>query len=92
MRFLVVHSLEPGTTRARLIEICDSMPAEFKFVCSFVNMSEGKAVCVLRAPSQEAIAKWLDEHHLGYDAIWPVEMECSEGEFIERETAVGAGR
>jgi len=92
MRFLVVHSLEPGTTRERLIEISKTMPAEIKHVCSFINMAEGKAVCVLRAPTQEAITGWLDAHDIRYEAVWPVEMECSEGEFIERESAVSAAR
>ena len=89
MKFLMMHPLEPGTTRERLEEMAAGFPPEIRDLHSFVNLTEGKAVCVFEAPNRRFVANWMDEHHLAYDAIWPVEVECNEGEFIELPAGAG---
>jgi len=89
MRFLVIHPLEAGTTRERLMEMASSAPPEIKGLHSYVNLSEGKAVCVFDAPDRPFVLRWLDEQHIAYEAVWPVEVECKEGEFIELPLGVG---
>ena len=83
MRFLVIHPLEAGTTRERLTEFLREIPPEIKEYRSFINLTEGKGVCLLDAPDREVLVKWLDERKLPYDAIWMVEAECKHGEFID---------
>ena len=46
---------------------------------SFANLSEGKAVCVVEAPSKEAIAAWFAKMHMPFDSITKVELEGERG-------------
>ena len=46
---------------------------------SFVNLSQGKAVCVLEAPDKEAVAAWFEKMKMPYDNINRVELEGDSG-------------
>ncbi|MCX5662364.1 MAG: DUF4242 domain-containing protein [Planctomycetota bacterium] len=46
---------------------------------SFLNLAEGKAFCVMEAPSKEALASWFSRMKMPCDAITPVELEGERG-------------
>ncbi len=46
---------------------------------SFINLSEGKAVCVLEALTKEAVAGWFQKMGMPYDNITQLELEGERG-------------
>jgi hypothetical protein len=46
---------------------------------SFLNLAEGKACCVMEAPSKEALAAWFGKMQMPCDYIMPVELESERG-------------
>jgi hypothetical protein len=50
---------------------------------SFLNLAEGKACCVMEAPSKEALAAWFARMHMPCDYITPVELEGERGAIKE---------
>jgi hypothetical protein len=44
-----------------------------------LNLAEGKVVCVMEAPSQDAIASWFKKMNMPCDDITPVELEGDRG-------------
>ncbi len=46
---------------------------------SFVNLSEGKAVCIMETPNKEALAAWFQKMGMPYDSITRVELEGDQG-------------
>jgi hypothetical protein len=42
---------------------------------SFLNLSEGKVVCVMEAPSKDALAAWFKKMNMPCDYITQVEIE-----------------
>jgi hypothetical protein len=50
---------------------------------SFLNLAEGKVLCVMEAPSKEARAAWFRTMHMPCDDITPVELEGERGDVKE---------
>jgi hypothetical protein len=46
---------------------------------SFLNLSEGKIVCVMEAPDPESLAAWFQKMQMPCDSITPVELEGERG-------------
>jgi hypothetical protein len=46
---------------------------------SFLNLSEGKVVCVMEAPDKETLAGWFRKMQMPCDYITPVELEGERG-------------
>ena len=46
---------------------------------SFLNLSEGKVLCIMEAPSREALAAWFEKMQMPCDYITPVELEGERG-------------
>lgn len=46
---------------------------------SFLNLSEGKIVCIMEAPNASALAAWFQKMHMPCDSITPVEFEGDRG-------------
>ena len=46
---------------------------------SFLNLSEGKVLCIMEAPSQQALAAWFEKMQMPCDYITPVELEGERG-------------
>ena len=46
---------------------------------SFVNLAEGKAICVVHAPGKEAVAGWFKKMGMPWDSITQVELEGDAG-------------
>ncbi len=93
MRYLVTHPFEPGLTREKFEEHVKATQTdpEVKGYRSFVNLTEGKAVCLFDSPDRERLVKWLEENKLPYDSICAVELEGEHGEFIEMPIVTPAG-
>ena len=46
---------------------------------SFLNLAEGKVLCVMQAPNKEALASWFTKMNMPCDYITPVELEGEQG-------------
>lgn len=81
-KFMSSHQLPPGGFShdqvCQLGEAAQQDP-DVKPYRSFLNLSEGKAFCVLEADSAEKIAAWFDKAGMPYDAITQVEFEGEGG-------------
>ncbi len=93
MRFLLTHTLEPGLSRERVLEIekASQTDPDVKGYRSFLNFTERKGVCLFDAPDKEHLIRWLEKYELPYENIWVVELEGEHGEMIEIPTVATAG-
>ena len=46
---------------------------------SFLNLSQGKIVCVMEAPDERALATWFQKMQMPCESITPVELEGDLG-------------
>jgi hypothetical protein len=46
---------------------------------SFLNLAEGKVLCVMEAPNKEALASWFKKMNMPCDHITAVELEGERG-------------
>jgi hypothetical protein len=85
MKYMVNHPLKPGMTREDFERISETFrkDPEIKGLRSFLNLSEGKGVCILEAPDRERLADWLRTNNLPYDSILEVELEGEAGRIVE---------
>lgn len=82
-KFMCTHHLPPGAfTRDQVCGLADAAQHDdhVKGYRSFLNLSEGRAVCVLEADHSDAVAAWMDKMGLPYDEITLVELEGERGE------------
>ncbi len=93
MRYVIEHQFDPGTTRSQFDECEKKLTSDpdIRHHHSFVNLSEGRAMCTFDAPDREKLERWLDENNMSYQSIWAVELEGEHGEFIEIPTVVETG-
>jgi hypothetical protein len=81
-KFVVVHTVPPGAvTREQINELArasqeDSAVRGYR---SFLNLSEGKLVCVMEAADRGTVAAWFDRVGVPYDSITLVEWEGERG-------------
>ncbi len=85
-KYMSSHTLPPGGfTREKLngfAQASQDDPA-VKGYRSFVNLSEGKAFCVLEAPDKNAVVNWFQKMGMPYDNITQVELEGERGAIEE---------
>jgi hypothetical protein len=77
-KFMGIHSLPPGGfTREQVTQLAEAGQQDpvVRGYRSFVNLSEGKAVCIMEAPNQEAVAAWFQKMGLPTESITQVELE-----------------
>ena len=81
-KFMSSHTLPPGAMKreqvSQLAEAAKSDPV-IKPYRSFCNLSEGKIMCVMEAPSKQALADWFKKMNVPCDNIVPVELEGERG-------------
>ncbi len=92
-KFMGTHTLPAGAmTRDQICEVAEAAQHDdtVRGYRSFINLSEGKACCVLEAEDRQAIAAWFEKMGLPYDAIVEVEYEGDRGEIhdLKEEPAV----
>jgi hypothetical protein len=81
-KYMATHHVEPGAfTRDQVCELADAAQHEDHVTGyrSFLNLTEGKVICVLEAESADAVAAWFKKMGLPYDDITLVELEGERG-------------
>lgn len=82
-KFMATHHVEPGAfTREQICGLADAAQHDdlVKGYRSFLNLTEGRVVCILEAESADRVAAWFDKMNLPYDEITLVEYEGERGE------------
>ncbi len=85
-KFMGIHTLPPGgVTREQLDQFSQAAQQDPKVqgYRSFINLSDGKAVCVLEASNKEDVAAWFQKMKMPYDSITQLELEGARGVFEE---------
>ena len=81
-KFMSTHSLPAGSLKREQVDQLAQAAqndATVKPYRSFLNLSEGKVVCIMEAPSKEALAAWFQKMQMACDYITPVELEGDRG-------------
>jgi hypothetical protein len=95
-KFMCSHTLPAGEmTRDQVCQVSEAAQHDsaVRGYRSFINLSEGKACCVLEADDRQSIAAWFQKMGFPFDAIVEVEYEGDRGEIHdlkEEPAAVGA--
>ena len=85
-KFMGIHTLPPGGfTREQLSQFAQAGQQDpaVKGYRSFVNLSEGKAVCIMEASNKEAVSTWFQKMKMPYDSITQLELEGDRGAIEE---------
>jgi hypothetical protein len=81
-KFMSSHTVPAGAhTREQINQIAqaaqnDPMVQPYR---SFLNLSEGKIVCIMQAPDDRALATWFQKMQMPCDSITAVELEGDLG-------------
>lgn len=81
-KFMSAHTMPPGAvTREQVDQLAQAAVSDdtVKPYRSFMNLAEGRIICVMEAPSKEALANWFHRMKLPCDYITPVEFEGERG-------------
>ncbi len=81
-KFLCTHTLPAGAmTRDQLCQAAEAAQheANVRGYRSFVNLTEGKACCILEANDRQSIVAWFQKMGLPYDSVVEVEYEGDRG-------------
>jgi hypothetical protein len=81
-KFMCTHTIPPGKFSAdqiRQFAQAAQQDPTVKGYRSFANLAEGKAVCVMEAPSKDAVAAWFNKMGMPFDSITKVELEGERG-------------
>lgn len=81
-KFMSTHTMPPGGfTREQLNQFAQAAQQDpvVRGYRSFVNLSEGKATCILETPNKETLAAWFQKMGMPYDSITRVELEGDGG-------------
>ncbi|MDZ4858192.1 MAG: DUF4242 domain-containing protein [Candidatus Hydrogenedentes bacterium] len=82
-KFMSAHSVPAGAVkREQVDQLADAAvhDGNVKPYRSFMNLAEGKMVCVMKAPTKEALSQWFTKMQLPCDYIVPVELEGDHGQ------------
>jgi hypothetical protein len=81
-KFMSSHTMPPGALkREQVNQMADAARTDpaIRPYRSFLNLSEGKIVCVMEAPDKNTLADWFQKMHMPCDSISPVELEGDRG-------------
>jgi hypothetical protein len=79
---MCTHTLPPGKLTAEQVNQFATAAQHDPTVRghrSFVNLTEGKVVCVMEAPTREVVATWFHKMGMPFDSITKVELEGDHG-------------
>jgi hypothetical protein len=81
-KFMSSHTLPAGAMRREQVDqmakAAQSDPTVRPYR-SFLNLSAGKAFCVMEAPTADALSAWFKKMQMPCDGITPVELEGDRG-------------
>lgn len=81
-KFMRSHSVPGGTlTREQINQIAQVAQNDpiMKPYRSFLNLTEGKIVCIMQAPDERSLATWFQKMQMPCDSITAVELEGDLG-------------
>jgi hypothetical protein len=81
-KFMSTHSLPRGKfseEQLRQLAQAAQQDATVKGYRSFVNLAEGKAVCVMEASRTDQVASWFKKMGMPFDSITQVTLEGERG-------------
>src|SRR5215510_4329649 len=77
-KFMSSHTVPAGAfTREQINQIAQAAQNDptVQPYRSFLNLSEGKIVCIMQAPDERALATWFQKMQMPCDSITAVELE-----------------
>ncbi len=77
-KFMAIHTVPPKSMTIDQVRAFSRAAQEDKLVKgrrSFGNLAEGKVVCILEAPTKDAVATFFKGKGLPYDSITQMEFE-----------------
>jgi hypothetical protein len=81
-KFMSSHTMPAGSLKRKQVDqmaaAAQSDPVVRPYR-SFPNLAEGKVLCVMEAPSKDALAAWFTKMQMPCDYITPVELEGERG-------------
>ena len=81
-KFMSCHTLPAGAMNRghidALAQAAQSEPA-IRPYRSFLNLAQGRAICVMEAPDQPTLAAWFSRMRMPCDYIVPLEFEGERG-------------
>jgi hypothetical protein len=81
-KFMSSHTMPPGALKREQIDQLAQAAQQDPIVKpyrSFLNLSEGKIICVMEAPTSDALSTWFKKMNMPCDSITPVELEGDRG-------------
>jgi len=81
-KFMSSHTVPAGAlTREQINQIAKAAQNDptVQPYRSFLNLSQGKIVCVMEAPDEGALATWFQKMQMPCESITPVELEGDLG-------------
>ncbi len=85
-KFMCTHTMPPNSvTREQAEQVAQASQhdPQVRGQHSYLNLSEGKVICIFDAPSREAMSQWFEKMNLPYDEITQVELEGERGTISE---------
>lgn len=85
-KFMCTHTLPPGKlTREQVNQFAEAAQKDpdVKGYRSFMNLSDGKIVCILEAANDKLVSGWFEKMGMPYDNIARVELEGERGAITE---------
>jgi hypothetical protein len=79
---MCIHTVPPGKfTTEQIREFAQAAQNDpiVRGYRSFANLAEGKAICVMEAPSKESLTFWFARMNMPVDSITRVELEGDRG-------------
>jgi hypothetical protein len=85
-KFMSSHTLPAGAMKKvqvnQMAKAAQNDPV-VKPYRSFLNLSDGKVVCIMEAPTKDALSAWFKKMNMPCDYIAPVELEGDCGAIKE---------
>jgi hypothetical protein len=81
-KYMGMHTFPQGAfSRDQLTQMAQAAQhdPEVRGYRSFVNLSEGKAVCIMEAANQQTVQNWFTKMGMPCDSLVPVELEGDRG-------------
>ncbi|MGH7214365.1 MAG: nickel-binding protein [Tepidisphaeraceae bacterium] len=85
-KFMGIHTLPAGKfTRAQLNGFAQAAQNDpvIKGYRSFVNLAEGRAVCIMEGPNKDAVTAWFKKMGMPTDSVTELELEGDRGTIRE---------
>jgi hypothetical protein len=77
-KFMSSHTMPPGALkRDQVDQLAQAARSDIvvRPYRSFLNLAEGKVLCIMEAPNKEVLTTWFRNNNMPCDYITPVELE-----------------